>query len=222
MIFRDRAQAGRALAQRLMHLRSARPVVLALPRGGVPVAAEIAEALAAPLDLLLVRKIGAPGMPEFALGAVVEGTTPEMVLNEEAVRRLGVPREYLEGEAARQYAEIGRQRELYLRGRPFPGLQGHTAIVVDDGIATGATMRAALRGLAQAGAARSIVLAAPVAPPETAAALRDACDEAVFLEAPENFAAVGAFYADFKQVEDNTVMALLERAASRGMPWPGE
>ncbi|MFD1112043.1 phosphoribosyltransferase [Pseudoroseomonas ludipueritiae] len=210
MRFRTRAEAGRALARRLGHLRDAAPVVLALPRGGVPVGLEVAAALAAPLDLLLVRKIGAPGYPELAAGAVAEQDSA-VFINEDVVRELDIPRAYLEAEAARQRAEIGRRRGLYRQGRaPLP-LAGRSAILVDDGIATGATVRVGLRALARSGA-RRVVLAAPVAPPPVAAVLAGLCDEAVFLATPESFGAVGSFYEDFTQVEDEEVMALLRQA----------
>ncbi|WP_233553081.1 phosphoribosyltransferase [Teichococcus wenyumeiae] len=210
MMFRNRTEAGRALARRLGHLREAAPVVLALPRGGVPVGFEVATALPAPLDLLLVRKVGAPGFPELAAGAVAE-QHPTMLINEDVVRDLGISRSYLEQEAARQRAEIERRRGLYRHGRaPLP-LEGRTVILVDDGVATGATVRVALQALAQSGAARRIVLAVPVAPPSVAEALRGFCDEAVFLATPEPFGAVGSFFADFTQVEDAEVIALLQR-----------
>jgi putative phosphoribosyl transferase len=186
--------------------------VLALPRGGVPVAFEIAAALGAPLDLLLVRKIGAPGFAELAVGAVVDGARPEAVVNEEVVRELGVSATYLEREAARELAKIERRRALYLRGRLPVALDGRTAVVVDNGIATGATVRVAVQALARSGAARRVVLAAPVAPREAARAL---CDEAVFLAEPALFGSVGAFYDDFRQTEDAEVIALLDRAAVR-------
>jgi len=213
MKFRDRAEAGRHLAERLLHLRDAEPLVLALPRGGVPVAVPIAEALGAPLDLLLVRKIGAPGQPELAIGAVVEGEPPQTVVNDEIVGLLGVPPDFVTREAARQVEEIGRRRRLWLHGRPAVPPYGRTVVVVDDGIATGATVRAALLALERAGAARR-VLAAPVAPPEVAEALRPLCDEAVFLAEPPLFGAVGAFYEDFRQIEDAEVTALLDSAAT--------
>jgi putative phosphoribosyl transferase len=215
MVFHDRTEAGRLLAGRLRHLRGAAPVVLAVPRGGVPVGAPIAEALDAPLDLLLARKIGAPGQPELALGAVVEGDPPQTVLNDRIVRALGVSSDEIAREAERQLAEIARRRRLWLHGRPQVPTRGRTAIVVDDGIATGATVRAALAALGRAGAARR-VLAAPVAPRETAEALRELCDEAVFLAEPPDLGSVGAFYADFHQLEDAEVAALLDRAGGGG------
>jgi putative phosphoribosyl transferase len=214
MRFRDRAEAGRRLAERLLHLKDTDPVVLALPRGGVPVAVPIAEALGpAPLDLLLVRKIGAPGNPEFGIGAVVDGHRPEIVLNEEIVESFGISRGHIERQRASELREIERRRALYLHGRRPVDLAGHTAVVVDDGVATGGTVRVALQALAKAGAARRIVLAVPVAPPEAAEALRALCDEAVFLDTPAEFYAVGDHYDDFRQIEDEEVVALLDSAA---------
>ncbi len=215
MKFRNRAEAGQRLAERLLHLRDAKPVVLALPRGGVPVARPIADALGAPLDLLLVRKIGAPFQPELALGAVVEGGPPQTVVNDEAMRMLGVPADYVTEQAADQLAEIERRRRLWLRGRTPVPPYGRSVILVDDGIATGATVRAALLALERAGAARR-VLAAPVAPPDVADALRRICDEVVILAEPARFGAVGAFYEDFRQLEDAEVSELLDGA--RGTP----
>jgi putative phosphoribosyl transferase len=200
------------LAERLLHLKGTGPVVLALPRGGVPVALPIAEALGASLDFLLVRKIGAPGQPELALGAVVEGDPPQTVLNDEIVADLGVPPGFVAREEARQLDEIGRRRRLWLRGHPAAQPRGRTVVVVDDGVATGATVRAALLALERAGAARR-VLAAPVAPRDTAQALRALCDEAVFLAEPAHLGSVGACYGDFHQLDDAEVAALLGRAA---------
>ncbi len=212
MMFSDRAEAGRRLAERLLHSRDADPIVLALPRGGVPVAVPIAEVLGAPLDLLLVRKIGAPGHPELALGAVVEGEPPQTVVNEEIVEMLGVPADFVTEQAADRLKDIERRRRLWLHGRAVANPHGRTVILVDDGIATGATVRAALLALERAGAARR-VLAAPVAPLEVAEKLRPLCDEAVFLAEPALFGSVNAFYDDFREIEDGEVTALLDGAA---------
>jgi putative phosphoribosyl transferase len=209
--FADRTEAGRLLAERLRHLAAEHPVVLALPRGGVPVGLEIARALQAPLDLVLVRKIGAPFQPELALGAVVDGDRPETVLNEEIVRALGVPESYLAEASARQLEEIERRRARYLAGRTRVPVEGRTAIVVDDGIATGATMEAALHATRRA-KPRRLVLATPVAPPDTLERLRPETDEVVCLATPEFFPAIGAFYRDFRQVSDDEVVELLRRA----------
>jgi putative phosphoribosyl transferase len=212
MMFSDRAAAGRQLAERLAAMVLERPVVLALPRGGVPVGFAIAQALRAPLDLVLVRKLGAPDQPELALGAVVDGSRPEVVLNDDIVRHLGVPESWIEAAAERQLAEIERRRALYFAGRARVPLAGRTAIVVDDGIATGATMEAALHATRRANP-KAVVLAVPVAPPDTLERLRREVDHVVCLAAPAFFPAVGAFYTDFAQVEDETVADLLARAA---------
>src|SRR5215213_6068202 len=166
--FRDRADAGRQLVPPLRAYAAENPVVLALPRGGVPVAFEVAQALRAPLDLIFVRKIGAPGHGEFGLGAVVDGAHPQVVLNEEALGHINVPLGYIEEETQRQLKEIERRREHYLAGRRPVDVAGRVAIVVDDGIATGSTVRAALKGLSSARPAR-LILAVPVAPQDTLA-----------------------------------------------------
>ena len=209
MVFRDRAEAGRRLAERLLHLKGAEPVVLALPRGGVPVALPIAEALGAPLDLLLVRKIGAPWQPELALGAVVEGDPPQTVVNDDIVGEFGVRPGFVAREAARQIDEIGRRRRLWLHGRPAVPPGGRTAVVVDDGLATGSTARAACAVLRAAGAGR-VVLAVPVAPAGTG--VEDA-DELVVVRSPEPFAAVGRWYDDFTATSEQEVVDLLRRCA---------
>lgn len=216
MIFADRHDAGRQLAAKLGPMRFERAVVLALPRGGIPVAAEIAKALAVPLDLLFVRRIGLPWQPELAIGAVVDGAHPQMVLNERVLAQVDVPQEYLTRERDSELAEIERRRAAYCGGRPPVDVGGRTAIVVDDGVATGTTVRAALTALDRLGAARRI-LAVPVIAPDTAEAFRAEGVEVVALNEPEDFRAVGQFYRDFHQLEDDEVIELLTKAlAERG------
>jgi putative phosphoribosyl transferase len=209
--FADRSEAGRRLAERLGRLEGQQAVVLALPRGGVPVAYEVARALAAPLDLVLVRKIGAPFQPELAIGAVVDGERPELVVNRDLVEASGIPESYLESERQRQLEEIERRREHYLAGRARAPIQDRTAIVIDDGIATGATMEAALRATRRS-RPRRLVLAVPVAAPDTIERLRPEVDEVVCLLTPASLGAIGSFYRDFRQLDDEEVIALLERA----------
>ena len=165
-LFQDRKAAGRALARELAKREFVAPVVLALPRGGVPVAAEVARLLKAPLDLVLVRKIGVPSQPELAAAAVVDGGEPEIVVNEEVVGLAGIDSDYLDRESKRELAEIERRRQVYLQGRARVPLEGRTLIVVDDGIATGASIRAALKALKRKGP-KALILAVPVAPAAT-------------------------------------------------------
>jgi putative phosphoribosyl transferase len=212
MRFRDRTQAGRLLAAELRRFAGRDPVVLALPRGGVPVGFEIARALGAPLDLVLVRKIGAPHQPELAVAAVVDGEQMEIVVNEDVAASLQLPKGYVEQQAARQVEEIERRRRLYLGERERVAVEGRTALVVDDGIATGATVRASLRAVRRRKPGR-LVLAVPVAPPEAVESLRHEVDEVVCLHTPDDLYAIGQFYDDFSQVEDDEVRELLERAA---------
>ncbi|MDP2781362.1 phosphoribosyltransferase [Devosia sp.] len=208
-LFADRREAGLALADRLGPLDPAHTVIFALPRGGVPVAIEVAKRSGAPLDLLLVRKIGAPGYEELAIGAVVDGAEPEVVVNRDVADQFGLSEADVRRMSAAGLAEIERRRAVYLEGRaPLP-VKGKTAIVVDDGIATGASMRAALQALRNRQPAR-IVLAVPVAPADVLVALRGAADEIVCLEVPHPFAAVGAHYRDFRQVDDAEVVAALQ------------
>ncbi|GAB2176996.1 phosphoribosyltransferase [Dongia sp. agr-C8] len=212
MLFKDRTEAGRLLADQLVQRRLTDPIVLALPRGGVPVGYEVAERLNAPLDLVLVRKIGAPWHRELALGAIADGDHPDLVTNEAIQAELGVSDDYLQKEAAKQLQEIERRRRLYLGGRAALDVGGRTAILVDDGIATGATARAALRSTRRR-RPESIILAVPVAPPDTLDALAQEADHILCLHKPAYFAGVGQFYDDFAQVDDATVAALLEKRA---------
>jgi len=214
MIFADRFEAGRLLGERLQHLKPGKPVVMALVRGGLPVAYEVAAALDAPLDIVLVRKIGAPGNPEFAVGAVVDGAHPEIVINDRVVAYYGISDDYITHQAARELKEIERRRGIYLEGRKRPDLAGRTVIVVDDGIATGTSTRAALHALRRQKPAR-LVLAVPVAAADSLRRLESDADEIVCLDVPEDFGAVGYFYADFAQVEDAEVIDLLRRAGQR-------
>jgi predicted phosphoribosyltransferase len=210
-MFDDRRDAGRRLASALLRFKGRDPVVLALPRGGVPIGFEIAQALGAPLDLVLVRKIGAPFQPELAVAAVVDGEATDLVLNEDFLKALSISADYIRGQVDRQLEEIERRRRLYLEGRERVRIDGRTALVVDDGIATGATMRAALRAVRRR-QPRRLVLAVPVAPPETIESLAKEVDEVVCLTMPDDLGAIGSYYADFRQVGDEEVRELLERS----------
>lgn len=212
--FRNRREAGQDLAQAVLHLKGANPVVLALPRGGVPVGFEVAQALGAEFDVLLVRKIGAPGHEELGIGAIVDGANPQIVLNDQIVSMTGATPAYIDAEAARQLAELERRRKAYRGGANPVELKGRTVIVVDDGIATGGTVKAALQGLRLASPAR-LVLAVPVAPADSLAALRTLCDELICLMSPSPFYAVGAHYLDFSQTSDEEVVQLLEAASHK-------
>lgn len=211
MRFSDRHEAGRRLAQRLLPLKAQRPVVLALPRGGVPVGFEIARALAAPLDVVLVRKIGAPQQQELAVGAIADGGHPELVTDGRLIAILDVSQEYLEAAKVAGLEEIERRRRIYLGGHPPVDIAGRTAIVVDDGIATGATMLAALRATRRRAPAR-LVLAVPVAPRDSLPRMKSEVDETLCLGTPADFYAVGQFYDHFPQLRDEEVIALLDEA----------
>ena len=210
MDFRDRSDAGRRLAKALSSYKDRHPVVLALPRGGVPVAAEVAAALDAPLDLILVRKIGVPTQPELAMGAVVDGTAPIVIRNEEVIELSGTTVDEFDAACASELEEIERRRQLYIGDRARAEIAGQVVIVIDDGIATGATTRAALQAIRNQ-KPKELVLAVPVAPPDTITKLRGEVDALICLETPELFGAIGYFYRDFRQVSDQEVVAILKR-----------
>lgn len=213
MPFQDRADAGRQLAQRLECFRGEDVVVYALPRGGVPVAAPIAEMLKAPLDLALVRKVGAPQQPELAMGAIAEGTPPVILRNEDIIALCGVDDARFEKLCARERKELERRRAAYLGERQRADPFGRTAIVVDDGVATGATTRAALRAIRTLQPKR-LILAVPVAPSDTLETLRPEVDALLCLESYAAFSAIGAYYRDFRQISDEEVIAILDRFAA--------
>ena len=209
-VFRDRRHAGRTLAQVLAgYANRSDVIVLALPRGGVPVAYEVAKALHAPLDVFVVRKLGVPGHEEYAMGAIASGGV--RVLNDEVVRRLGIPDAAVDAVARSEQGELERRERLYRAGRPPPDARGRTVILVDDGLATGSTMLAAVRALRPQQPAR-IVVAVPTASAETCAQLRSEADEVVCATTPEPFRAVGMWYDDFSQTSDEEVRELLARA----------
>jgi predicted phosphoribosyltransferase len=212
MRFTNRREAGRRLATLLSpYAKHPDVIVLGLPRGGVPVAAEIAQSLGAPLDVFLVRKIGAPHHPELAIGAVAEGDV--QVLDRSLIDYLSIPEASVHEISRRERAELGRRQARYRPGRPAPPLGGRTVILVDDGLATGATMEAAIRAVRQSSPAR-IVAAAPVGAPETCDRLARLADEVVCVERPVHLEAVGLWYDDFSQTTDQEVVALLNDAVS--------
>lgn len=214
--FRDRDDAGRQLANRLAGMNLTNPVVLALPRGGIPVARPVAAALHAPLDLLLVRKIGVPTQPELAAAAIVDGEHPEIVLNRPVMSLVGLTEDEIDDLAQPELWEIERRRKVYMKDKSPVSVEGRTAVVVDDGIATGTTVRAALSALRRRRPAR-LVLAVPVAPAETIEALRPLVDDVVCLQAPQDFYALSPFYQEFHQLTDAEVTRMLE-PSSEGLP----
>jgi predicted phosphoribosyltransferase len=216
MLFRDRREAGRFLARKLTEYAD-RPdvLVLALPRGGVPVAFEVAQALHAPLDVFLVRKIGLPGHEELAMGAIASGGV--RVLNNDVVRALGIPEDVIETVAAAEQQELERRERIYRGDRPPPDVRGRAVILVDDGLATGSTMRAAVAALRRQGPAR-IVVAVPVGARESCAEFECEADDVICARTPEPFYAVGLWYGDFSQTTDEEVHDLLERAAVEHAP----
>jgi predicted phosphoribosyltransferase len=209
--FLDRVDAGRRLAAALSHYAN-KPdlLILALPRGGVPVAYEVARELRAPLDVFLVRKLGFPGHPELAMGAIATGGV--RILDEYLIETYGVPEDAIEYVTEMEQRELERREKLYRDGRPAPVVRDHTVILIDDGLATGSTMRAAVEALRQEGA-RKIVVAVPIAPVDTCEAMRKEVDEIVCAVTPEPFRAVGIWYADFSETSDDEVREILARAA---------
>jgi predicted phosphoribosyltransferase len=208
-LFRDRREAGRLLAAKLTaYANRSDVIVLALPRGGVPVADEVARALGAPLDVFVVRKLGVPGSEELAMGAVATGGV--RVLNDQLVNRLGIPDHLIDAVAVREGQELARRERLYRGGRPLLDVRDRTVILVDDGLATGATMHAAIAALRQLHPAR-IVVAVPTASPETCEEMRAEVDDVICAITPEPFQAVGRWYQDFAQTTDEEVQDLLTR-----------
>lgn len=212
--FRDRAGAGARLAEALgKYAERSDVLVLALPRGGVPVGVEVSRALAAPLDLMLVRKLGVPGHAELAMGAVASGGV--IVLNEDVVGSLGLGEDVIEAVAERERAELERRERAYRGERPAPEVEGRVLLLVDDGLATGATMRVAVKAARKLGPAE-VVVAVPVAPPDTCLQLEEVADEVVCVSAPDPFLAIGAWYERFPQVSDERVRELLDGAVAPG------
>lgn len=209
--FANRTEGGRLLAEKLTKYSNRDDViVLGLPRGGVPVAYEVAKRLRAPLDVFIVRKLGVPGFEELAAGAIASGGV--RVLNEDVMRAIPYADEAIEAVTARETAELERREQIYREGRPPPELRNRIAILVDDGLATGATMRAAVKALRQSGAAK-VVVAVPVGPPDTYLEIKQLADDAICLSTPPFFQAVGQYYEDFSQTSDADVRELLSRAA---------
>jgi putative phosphoribosyl transferase len=217
MLFRNRTDAGRQLAKALLKYKSRHPVILALPRGGVSVAAEVAVALDAPLDLLLVRKIGLPSQPELAMGAVTDGEEPTIIRNRDVIELSGISADEFDAVCEEERNEIERRRKRYLGDRARSKVKGQVVIIIDDGIATGATTLAAIRAVRRR-EPRELVLAVPVAPLDTINMLQPEVDAVVCLDTPEDLGAIGYFYRDFRQVSDDEVIAALRRVpANRSM-----
>lgn len=214
MIFRDRAEAGRRLAAEIAALELSDPIVLALPRGGVPVGAAVAEALSAPLDVMIVRKVGAPDNPELAIAAIVDGDPPEVILNRAIVEAYGLEEDEIAWLVKGERPELERRRNAFRGGRRALSVREKTAIVVDDGAATGATMKVALRALKRRGP-REIVVALPVAPPDTVFELGQEADRVICLSQPPGFRALSLHYHQFPQLADEEVKDGLHAAASR-------
>ena len=207
--FSDRVDAGKRLASTLADFAGKNAIVLAIPRGGVVVGYEISKALNLPLDVIIPHKIGAPDNPELAIGAITEDGT--VILDENLVAYIGVPKSYIKEESERQKREIERRLEMYREGVPYPDLKGRHVIIVDDGIATGSTMKAALASVKNRGA-KTVTVAVPVGPPSTIEELKKRADRVVSIYTPEYFQAIGQFYADFNQTTDAEVIQLLKKA----------
>jgi putative phosphoribosyl transferase len=208
VMFSNRTEAGRQLASALKPFIFSRGVVLAIPRGGVVVGYKIAEALNLPLDVIIPRKIGAPDNPELAIGAVTEDGT--IVRDNQLIAYLGISEDYIEAESQRQRLEIARRMKVYRQNQPYPNFEGRDVIIVDDGIATGSTMKAALASI-QKKKAKAVTVAIPVGPPSTIDDLKQRADRVICLFTPEPFSAIGEFYADFNQTEDDEVIDLLQK-----------
>jgi predicted phosphoribosyltransferase len=221
MLFTDRTEAGKALARALIKYKGQPVHVYALPRGGAQVAAEVARALGAPLDLILVRKIGAPMQPELAMGAVVDGGAPIIVRNDEVLRLTGTNSNQFDQICRRELQEIERRRKLYMQNRPPLTPAGKIAIVIDDGVATGATMRAALQATRMR-QPRKLILAVPVGAHDSIEALRSEVDEVVCLSVPEDFGALGYYYDDFRQLSDQDVIDILKRLSPATVSLQGQ
>ncbi|MEW5803794.1 MAG: phosphoribosyltransferase [bacterium] len=206
MLFKDRVDAGQKLAQHLVQYRDERPLILALPRGGVVVGFEVASVLRAPLDVIIARKLGAPGMPEFGIGAIAPGGV--LILDEHATRMLGISMEEIDSVVTREKEEMNRRINRYRGGRPMPEVQNRTVILVDDGIATGVTARAAIRTIRQQNP-RKLILAVPVCAPDTARLLRSEVDDFICIEMPPDFRAISLWYERFQQTSDEEVISLL-------------
>ncbi len=215
--FADRIDAGKRLASALANFAGKNAIVLAIPRGGVVVGYEIAKALNSPLDVIIPRKIGAPGNPELAIGAMTEDGT--IILEDALIRYMGVPVDYIKEESELQKREIERRLKFYRQNEPYPNLRGHDVIIVDDGIATGSTMKAALASVKNRGA-KTVTVAVPVAPPSTIKELKKQADRVVCLNTPEYFQAIGQYYTDFTQTPDEEVIQLLKQSKQKNREKP--
>jgi len=215
MRFLDRTHAGRLLGAKLAGVTLKRPVVFALPRGGVPVGLEVARALKAPLDLLLVRKIGVPWQKELAAASIVDGEQPDIVFNDDVLEFTGITRDRVQAAAMAELQEIERRRSLYLKDQKPVDTEGRDAVLVDDGIATGASLKAAIRGVRRRKPSR-VIVAAPVASTDTVEAMRKLADEVICLSTPPGFYAIGPYYDDFHQLSDQEVVDLLKQKPETG------